>query len=107
MILLQEPVNETRHAAAGWTLEIAKFFQRDRSVRVTANMNRFGCAFARHVFVCGNRQKMRPFGPIQHRSAPECGQCDCPYNDKSQIALHEKRRERAKLQCMRKFVKCW
>src|ERR1043166_8868664 len=94
MVLLHKLVNENGGTAAGRALEIPEFFQRDRSVWVTANMNRFGRAFARHCFVCRNSQEMRTFCLVEQRSAPERGQCDRTNNDKRQIAFHKTTRAR-------------
>src|SRR2546427_4797825 len=88
MIIFHELVNETGDIAAGRALEIAKLLQSNRRVRVAANVRRIGRAFSGQRLTPGNSEKLGPLGPIEHGSAPECGQCDRNNNDKRQITLH-------------------
>ena len=54
MILFYQLIEKRGEVGTGWAFEIAEFFERNRSLRVAANMNGFRRAPSGHRFICGD-----------------------------------------------------
>ena len=73
MILFYQLIEKRGEIGAGRALEITEFFQRNRSLRVAANVHRFGIAFSRDALVFGDGKRTGQLCAIEHRSAPQRG----------------------------------
>src|SRR6266480_5747727 len=89
MILFYQLIEKSGEVGTGRALEIAEFFQRNRSLRIAADVHRFRQTLSRDRFISGNSQAMRLYCLTEQRAASERGQCGRTNNDKRQIPLHE------------------
>ncbi len=69
----------------GRALEIAEFFQRNRSLRIAADVHRFRQTLSRDRFISGDSEAMRLHCLTEQRAASGRGQCGRTNNDKRQI----------------------
>jgi hypothetical protein len=88
MILFNHLIEKRGEFGAGRALEITEFFQRNRRLRVAANVHRFGIAFSGDA-IFGDGEEMRQLCAIEGRSAPQCGDGDDRNNNERQIAFHK------------------
>src|SRR5947207_1702885 len=93
MILFYHVIEKRGDVLAGRAFEITEFFQRNRSLRIAADVYRFRQTLSRDRFISADSQAMRLHCLTEQRDASECGQCGRTNNDKRQIPLHEKRHE--------------
>jgi len=84
MILFYQLIDKCSEILARRALEIAEFFQRNRSLRVAANMNGFRRAPSGRRFICGDGHAMRLNCLSESRrvGTSKRGQCDRTNNDK-------------------------
>ena len=94
MILFDHLIEKRGELGAGRALEITEFFQRNRSLRVAANVHRFGIAFSGDALFFGDSEQMRQLCAVEHRSATQRGDRDDRNNNKRQIAFHKLARAR-------------
>src|SRR5213596_1614472 len=89
MILFYHVIEKRGDVLAGRAFEITEFFQRNRSLRIAADVYRFRQTLSRDRFISADSQAMRLHCLTEQRAASERGQCGRTNNDKRQIPLHE------------------
>jgi hypothetical protein len=89
MMLFYQLIDKRGEVGTGRALEIAEFFQGNRSLGIAADVHRFRQTLSRGHFINGNSQAMRLHCLTEQRAASERGQCGRTNNDKRQIPLHE------------------